>query len=224
MEKILLVEDDLNLAFIMKENLEDLEFEVLHITEGESILPILKTTPVALILLDVELLGAMNGFDAAELIRKDYPELPIIFTTARNSGKDIERGFSIEHIDYVKKPFGIKEIAIRIQALLGTKKIKDELMVIGSFTFDPNLHQLFKYEQVIHLTNLESRFLTILYQHAGKIVNKEQLIQLLWNEVDDPKGKESSLHNLAYNLRKYLREETGVTLEVVPKKGYRILI
>jgi DNA-binding response OmpR family regulator len=224
MKKILLVEDDQNLAFIMKENLEDLDFEVLHITEGESVFHHLTTEPIDLVLMDVELSGELNGFEAAEQIRKEYPMLPIIFTTARNTGKDLERGFRIDNMDYVKKPFGIKEISFRIEALLGKNNAKEAFMV-GSLTFNPILNQLQTKEgEIFHLTNLESRFLAELNENAGRIVSKEQLIETLWEDIDDPKSKEKSIHNLAYSLRQHLKGEPNVRLEMISKQGYRILL
>ena len=92
MKKILLIEDDQNLSFIMKENLEDLGFEVCHILKGEDAFKILAAEQIDLILMDVELPGEFDGFETAKIIRVNYPLLPIIFTTARTSGKDIEKG------------------------------------------------------------------------------------------------------------------------------------
>lgn len=224
MKKILLVEDDKNLSFIMKENLEDLDFEVCHILKGEDSYKILENNHIDLILMDVELSGEIDGFETARIIRGKYPLLPIIFTTARTSGKDIERGFGIKNMDYVKKPFGIKEIELRINSLLKNKKNTDDIIMIGAFTFDKVLNKLYRYNQEFRLTNLESRFLTILSENMGTMVSKESLITALWGDVDDPQSKEKSIHNLVYKLRQCLNTDPSTNLELLSKQGYRIIV
>jgi DNA-binding response OmpR family regulator len=224
MKKILFVEDDKNLSFIIKENLEDLGYEVCHIVKGEEAIEIIKNVAIDIIIMDVELSGEMDGFETAEEIRKYFPSIPIIFATGRNSGKDIERGFKIEHMDYVKKPFGIKEISFRINGLLGAYKKNIERISIGSFTFDPLLHKLFKIQEEIRLSSLESDFLDLLLENEGKVVSKEHLIMRLWDDVEDIKDKDSSLHNLAYKLRTYFKDEDAVSIEVISKQGYRLIL
>ena len=224
MKKILLVEDDQNLSFMIKDNLEDLGFEVCHILKGEDAFQMLENEHIDLILMDIELPGELDGFETAEAIREKYPVLPIIFATARTTGKDIERGFSFEYMDYVKKPFGVKEIALRIDTLLGSEKPGDAMVMIGSFTFDPRHHRLLGYGKEFQLTNLESRFLAILYKNVGSMVRKELLIQILWGEVNDSKSKEKSLYNLVYKLRQCFKEEALVEFETISKQGYRIMV
>jgi two-component system alkaline phosphatase synthesis response regulator PhoP len=224
MKKILLVEDDQNISYIIKENMEDLGFELYHIRKGEDAHKILENEHIDLILMDVELAGEYDGFETARIIRLKYPFLPIIFTTARNSSKDIEKGFSIKHMDYVKKPFGLKEIELRINAMLGNKNVNCQQQKIGSFTFDKELNNLYGYNEVFHLTKLESRFLDILNEKKGSIVDRTQLIKELWGEIDDAKSKEKSLHNFAYSIRNYFKKDDNVRLEMVSKMGYRLIV
>ena len=105
MERILLVEDDPNLSMMIIENLEDLDFEVCHLQNGEDVLPLLEQENFDLILMDVDLGGKKDGFDLAEEIRTIDKTLPIIFTTAKKSVADLERGFNIGSMDYLKKAF-----------------------------------------------------------------------------------------------------------------------
>lgn len=222
MRNLLFVEDDLNLSSVVIENLEDLGFVVRHVITGEDAIESIQDELVDVILMDVELQGEINGFETAEMIRKTYPYLPILFATARQSGKDFERGFKIDYMDYVRKPYRIKEIALRIEGLIGAEKKKDSMISIGKFTFDPLLRRLSCSGKDIHLSNLESELLVLLGENLDEVVCRDKIIQALWSLNDDPKSKEGSVHNLVYVLRKYLKEDPSLLLEVVSKKGYRI--
>ncbi len=222
MKKLLFVEDDQNLSSVVKENLEDFGFKVRHVLTGEEALDSLKVDSFDIILMDVELLGEIDGFETAEKIRIIYPILPIIFVTGRKSGEDLERGFRINYMDYIRKPYGIKEIILRIEGLIGSTEPKITTIRIGIFTFEPTLRRLCGKGKEIHLSNLESELLLLLTENSDKVVCKDKIIQRLWGSTDDPKGKEGSLHNLVYILRKYLKEDPTLHLEVMSKSGYRI--
>jgi len=224
MKKLLFVEDDQSLSSVVVESLEDLGFEVCHVLTGEEALEVLQKEMVDLVLMDVELTGKLNGFDTAEIIRKSNPDLPILFATARQAGEDLKRGFQIGCMDYVRKPYKIREIAFRIKGLIGSENKKEALICVGKFKFDPMLRRLCINNGEFRLSNLESGLLTLLCENENKIVNKDFLVQSLWGRNDDPKSKESSLHNLIYNLRQYLKEDPALMLEVVVKQGYRISI
>jgi two-component system alkaline phosphatase synthesis response regulator PhoP len=223
MKKILFVEDDPNFSCIVKENLEDSGYEVVLVDSGEASVQIVSEVAPDVVLMDVELSGEMNGFDAAEEIRKGHPVLPVLFATARQSGPDLERGFRLPPMDYVRKPYRIKEILLRLQGLLGGVTKEGNLLCFGQISFDPVLRRLYVKGQEIRLSHLEAMLLMSLFDQQGKVLEKDQLIATLWGEVDDPKGKESSLHNLVYSLRKYLKADGSLSLEVVSKKGYRLI-
>lgn len=222
MKKLLFVEDDLNLSLIVVENLEDLDFDVRHVFTGEDALVLLKNELFDIVLMDVELPGLLNGFETAEKIRSSFPDLPIVFATARQSGKDMERGFNIGRMDYVKKPYRIKELSMRIEGLIG--KAKDSCLYFGKLKFDPTLKRIYKGDEEISLTNLESELLQLLGKNVEKVVCRDQIIQVLWGANEDPRGKEASVHNLIYVLRKQLKTDPSILLEVVSKKGYRMTV
>ncbi|MDD4972395.1 MAG: response regulator transcription factor [Paludibacter sp.] len=189
MERILLVEDDPNLSMMVIENLEDLDFEVCHLLNGEEVLPLLEQENFDLILMDVDLGGEKDGFDIAEAIRAKNKKLPIIFTTAKKSVADLERGFNIDFMDYLKKPFGVKELSLRINSLLKRENGTKDGFQLGSLLFNPCHQTIFTEGKTIRLTKLESSFLNILCQNMGNVVRKETLIKELWEEDDDPQGK-----------------------------------
>jgi len=222
MKTLLFVEDDQNLSSVVKESLEDFGFKVYHVLTGEEALDSLKGERFDLVLMDVELPGELDGFETAEKIRRVYPILPIIFATGRKSGEDLERGFRIKNMDYIRKPYGIKEITYRIEGLIGYVKPRNSPQKIGIFTFEPALRRLCGNGKEIHFSNLESELLLLLAENSDNVVCKDKIIQALWGTTDDPKSKESSLHNLVYILRKYLKEDPSLHLEVMSKSGYRI--
>ncbi|MDD2613077.1 MAG: response regulator transcription factor [Bacteroidales bacterium] len=221
MEKILLVEDDQNLSMMILENLEDLEFEVFHLLDGKGVLPLMEQETFDLILMDVDLGGGKkDGFEIAEEIRTVNRTLPIIFATAKKSVADLERGFKIGYMDYLKKPFGIRELSLRINSLLNREEEKKDSYQLGTLTFEPSIQCLSKEGIHIKLSKLESSFLKILCENEGHVINKEDTIKELWKMDEDPQGKESSLHNIAYKLRKILEEEPSVSIKTISKGGY----
>jgi len=224
MERILLVEDDPNLSMMIIENLEDMGYEAYHLLEGKEVLPLLEQESFDLILMDVDLGEEKNGFEIAEAIRTTNKTLPIIFTTAKKGISDLERGFNIGNMDYLKKPFGVKELSLRINSLLNRENTKKEVFHLGSYRFDPSKQSISIIKSEIKLTKLESSFLAQLCENMGKVVSKEELIKLLWEKDDDPQGKESSLHNLAYKLRKIFEEEDSVSIVNISKKGYCLTV
>lgn len=206
------------------ENLEDLCFDVSHQLNGEDVLSILEKESFDLLLLDVDLGSSTNGFDIAESIREKDKSLPILFTTAKKSTADLERGFSIGCMDYLKKPFGIRELNLRINSLLKKENTVNHNIQLGSISFDCSCQSLTVKEKVIKLPKLESGFLSLLCTHRGTVVTKEELIKVLWEDEDDPQGKENSLHNLAYKLRKVLEPDPLISLKTISKNGYQLVI
>ena len=120
MKKILLIEDDANLAFMLKDGLESEGFNVFHITNAEEVVETMDDFMLHvpdLILLDVNLKGAIDGFELSKKIRQKS-QIPIIFTTARTQIEDLQQGFSIGNVDYMKKPFGIRELVLHINEMI----------------------------------------------------------------------------------------------------------
>lgn len=221
---ILLVEDDENLAFMLSENLEIEGYEVIHITMGEEVLPILSKKDINVILMDVDLGGEQDGFDIAETVRKIYPELPVIFTTGKTHFKDMERGLRIGYVDYQKKPFGARELIARLANLL-ERKINNGFArdyVIKGFSFYPVNHTIRIDNTEIHLTKSESSFLSILCENLNNVVKKEDITARLWGDKDGY-PKDHSVNNLTHRIRKYLEGNHYVELKTISKVGYRLM-
>jgi len=213
MTKILLIEDDINLGTTLMGALEMMDYKVRHIFNGEDIMTELADFQPQLILLDVNLNTTLDGFDIGKLIRNKY-QTPIIFTTSRNESEDLKTGFSISNTDYVRKPYRVIEIEMRIKNLL-SKQTTDEMgsaFQFGDFSFYPS-EQSIKYEDTkFNLNNYETGVLDLLCQNKDSFVNKQKIIELVWNS-DQPILKAGALDNVLSNLRKYLKPSASIELE-----------
>lgn len=223
--RILLVEDNLNLGFLTTEFLESEGFEVKLCRDGESGVKAFMDGQFDFCLLDI-MLPKMDGYQVATLIRQQNPKVPIIFLTAKNLKGDKFKGFNLGADDYITKPFDEEELLWRINAILNrTQKtvisIPNHIM-IGRFCFEPHnqLLVLDKHEQ--RLTERETKVLELLSQHVGNIIRREELLQQIWGENDYFAGR--SLDVFIAKLRKYLKADTRVTIENVPRVGFLLSV
>lgn len=220
--KILLLEDDKNLSFIIKDDLENLGYSVIHVVNGNNLKEIIDSEKINLILMDVELEEGPDGFELALQLRNNNYFLPIIFTTARTSGKDLEKGLKMANTDYVKKPFSVKEIVLRINALLGTTDSNINYKRLGAYIIDLSSNQVYGFGEKNRISHLESECLSFLISNINEVVDKDTLTTRIWGDGIDVKSKESSLNNIIHKLRMIFKEDKSLKIETYPKKGYRI--
>lgn len=223
--KILFVEDDANLAFMLTDGLESEGFTVAHYSDGITALNAINEFKPDIILLDVNLNGSMNGFETAKKIRLNH-QTPVIFTTSRTQIEDIQEGFSIGNVDYLKKPFGIRELVLRINELLSRNSLQTPVVQnykIGLYTFNPSEQNLQINNDRIRLQKNECAVLILLAANAGNVVNKVQILETVWDEPDY-KQKEASLHNIMSSLRTMLNKDQNVAIETIPKVGWKLTI
>jgi len=223
--KILFVEDDANLAFMLTDGLESEGFTVAHYSDGITALNAITEFKPNIILLDVNLNGSMNGFETAKKIRLNH-QTPVIFTTSRTQIEDIQEGFSIGNVDYLKKPFGIRELVLRINELLSRNSQSTPTVQnykIGLYTFNPSEQNLQINNDRIRLQKNECAVLILLAANAGNVVNKVQILETVWDEPDY-KQKEASLHNIMSSLRTMLNKDQNVGIETIPKVGWKLTI
>jgi DNA-binding response OmpR family regulator len=170
--KILLVEDDSDLAFLTKETLEDEGFEVSYFDNGLDALQYFKKSECDICIFDV-MLPKMDGFELVTQIRKINRQIPIIFLTAKSLTEDKIHGLKIGGDDYITKPFEMEEILLKIGIFLKRKSIIEdnkELILINDFTFDPKNLALFNDNEKYSLTKRESDILVFLSKHKGKFI------------------------------------------------------
>lgn len=219
--KILLVEDDTNLGFLLLEFLESKDFDVKLYRDGQSGLNGFNSSDFDFCILDV-MLPQMDGFTLAEKIREQNNKVPVIFLTARSLKEDKIKGFKIGIDDYVTKPFDEDELLLRIQSILNRvnqvpdnqDKLKYEL---GNYIFDVSNQKLILGNNSKRLTSKETKILTMIAQSQNNIVSREKLMMEVWGQTDYFIGR--SLDVFISKLRKYLQNDPRIKIETIPTVG-----
>ncbi|HWS01529.1 MAG TPA: response regulator transcription factor [Prolixibacteraceae bacterium] len=220
--KILLVEDDQSLGFLMTEFLASKGFEITLCKDGLTGLKTFASQVFQFAILDVMLPG-MDGFTLARKIREKQSDIPIIFVTARSMKEDKIKGFSLGVDDYITKPFDEDELFCRIQAILNrvdnTKQAgEEEKIQIGRYNYDFHNQSLTLYDSCRRLTVRENAVIYLLIQNAGQIVRREVILKNIWGTNDYFSGR--SLDVYISKLRKYLQEDPAIIIENIPKVGF----
>jgi DNA-binding response OmpR family regulator len=226
--KILLVEDEVFLGQIVKESFETRGFAVKHFVDGEQGLEGFKTMNPDICVLDV-MLPLMDGFTLAKEIKKLNPNQPIIFLTAKSMTEDVVEGFSIGADDYVRKPFSMEELIMRVKAVLGrNSKREDDDKVeqvseyeIGQFTFLPIKQELHHHSGIKKLTSRESDLLRMLCENKNSLIERDVILKQLWG--DDTFFNARSMDVFITKLRKYLKEDSDIELINVRGRGYKLI-
>lgn len=212
--KVSLVEDDVDLNETIKEFLENF-YEVESVFDGEEALKKVYENNYDLIILDVKL-PKIDGFNVAKEIRK-FSKIPIIFLTSLDSQKDIERGFLNGGDDYIKKPFSLKELKYRIDAIL--KRVYGENIVkIKNFEFDLENLELKANNEVIHLKPKVAKLLKLFVQNRNRVLNKKEIFNYLYEFDEEP--NETSLRTFINTLRHILGKEC---IETIKGIGYKFV-
>lgn len=221
--RILLVEDDTNLGFLLIDFLESNGFDVKLYRDGESGLKGYKANNFDFCILDVMLPG-IDGFSLAKRIRAENTTIPIIFLTARSMKQDKIKGFNLGVDDYITKPFDEDELLCRINAIMTRYNIQPEenfikdQFTIGKYHFDYK-NQLLKFEKESRrLTKKESEVLRHLCISPNEIVTRDNILFSIWGDNDYFNGR--SLDVFIAKLRKYLSDDDSVQINNVPKVGY----
>lgn len=210
-DKILLVEDDSTLSMIVSETLQRDGFEVMTAGDGEDGLRKFTRHGADLIIADV-MMPRMDGFEMGRRIRQINRNVPLLFLTAKSEIDDIVEGFELGGNDYLKKPFKMLELIVRIKALLRKNVIKeDNQFEIGDYTLDLST-QILSHKDTggIELSLIEAKLLKELIVNVGHTVDASTMMQLVWQR-DDPYSR-NSLHGFIHKLRNYLRYDPSISL------------
>jgi len=222
MNKILLVEDDMDLGQILKKYLEMNEFQVIHKTNGIDAWDFIQRTSVDICILDV-MMPKMDGFELSRKIKKLNPLIPFIFLTAKSMKEDLYKGLKIGADDYITKPFDAEELLLRIKNILFRSKsqIANEC-IVGKYTFYPEKLELVFESKVVTLTVLEADLLKMLLQNKNKVVKREVILNELWGDADYFTGR--SMDVFISRLRKYLNKDKCIEIKSFRGKGVMMLI
>lgn len=224
-EKILIVEDDQNIAKLVKYNLEKSGYRC-HITiTGEEALDLLDAQPIDLVILDI-MLPRMDGVETCKRIKKNerLAAIPIMMLTARGEEVDRVVGLELGAEDYVVKPFSPRELVLRVKTILRRGQPKDagrDRISIGELTVDIPRHRVTVKGQEIVLTPMEFKLLTILLERKGRVQSREQLLSHVWQIEADVMTRTVDTH--IKRLRQKLGK-AGDDIETVRGLGYRFRI
>ena len=219
--KVLLVEDDHSLGFLMTEFLNSKGFETVLCQNGLTAWRTFNHQAFQFAILDI-MLPEMDGFQLAKKIKEKRPGIPIIFVTARSMKEDKLKGFSIGVDDYITKPFDEDELYWRIQAVLKrieiVQEVKFEVIQIGKYTYDYQNQSLCLGNETRRLTKRENEVFHLLVQNRGQIVKREEILNQIWGSSDYFSGR--SLDVYISKLRKYLQDDLTINIENISKVGF----
>ena len=225
--KVLYVEDEVFLGKIIKESLQSRGFEVSMETDGIKVLPRFMKMKPDICVLDV-MLPNKDGFEIAEEIRNHDKTIPIIFLTAKTQTEDLVKGFSLGGNDYIRKPFSMEELIVRIENALRFKDeqpghiVSNEDVKLGKFQFHPVRQTLVHGDEERKLSFRESELLKLLYENRNKIIERKQILTLLWG--NDSFFNSRNLDVYITKIRGYLKEDDTLELITIKGIGYRFII
>jgi DNA-binding response OmpR family regulator len=225
--KILYVEDELFLGKIVKESLESRHFDVTMENDGVNVISVFRQLNPDVCVLDV-MLPNKDGFTIAGEIREINATVPIIFLTAKTQTDDLVKGFSIGGNDYIRKPFSMEELIVRIENALRFKEQgartgngKDTLQ-IGKYNFYVTRQLLSGCNEERKLSFRESELLKLLYENREKIIDRKDILNLLWG--NDSFFNSRNLDVYITKLRSYLKEDDLLEIITIKGVGYRFVV
>ncbi len=220
MIRIVYVEDEPFLGKIVRDSLESRGYEVQMETNGARAAQLLETFEPDICVLDVMLPG-LDGFSLGRLIRQRYPALPIIFLTAKSQVEDVVNGFESGGNDYIRKPFSMEELIVRIQNLLkisATPATGSELLTIGQYRYSPARLELQHETQVRKISWREAQILGILLQQRHRPVRRQDILLTVWG--DDSFFNSRNLDVYITRLREYFKGDPEVQIITLKGVGY----
>jgi len=218
LSKILLLEDDANLNETVTEFLEEEGYEVVSVYDGHEAQEKLYESKYDLLLLDINVPG-IDGLALLKESRKEGIVAPAIFITSMDSVDDLEKGFESGCDDYIRKPFALKELKIRLETLLKRgffHEAKELIKIDENIFYDSKNAELVIEGQSVALGNKESRLLKLFVKKEGEILAHERIYEHLWDYDEEP--SDTALRTYIKNLRKIIGKERIVSIK---KQGYK---
>lgn len=217
MFKICLVEDEIDLAKLVKTYLEKENYEVICFDKGQDVID--SKEPFHLYILDIMLKDDINGYDIIKFIRQKNQEVPVIFTSARDQDLDKIIGLELGSDDYITKPYSLKELVLRVGNIIRRtyKDTKKNLMTYEEYTIDIDKRIVLKDEQEIKLTTLEFDLVILFLENKNKSFSRDALLNHVWG--DDYFGSDRAVDDLVRRLRKKM---PSLNISTIYGYGYRL--
>ena len=223
--KILYVEDELSLAGIVKDTLEASGYTVELVSDGALVLDAAEAFEPDICVLDV-MLPNIDGFALGKLLRARTPALPIIFLTAKSQTSDVVTGFKSGGNDYLKKPFSMEELMVRIDNLLALKGARpgksNEQQAIGAYTFEASSLRLSLNDNTRQLSHREAELIAYFARNLNEVVVKKELLLAVWG--DDSYYNARNLDVYMRKLRTYFEDDPAISILTLRGVGYRFVI
>lgn len=219
--KILYAEDEPFLGKIVKESLESRSFEVIMVTDGKDGLVAYNQHKPDICVLDV-MLPNKDGFKLATEIRQLNPAIPIIFLTAKTQTDDLAKGFQSGGNDYIRKPFSMEELIIRINNLLNLTQLKNtnaaNVISIGQYEVFLNKYELNHQDKIKKLSHREAELIKILSENRNSIVSRKDILMQIWG--DDSYFNSRNLDVYMTKLREYFKDDPSLEIMTIKGVGY----
>ncbi len=220
--KILFVEDEEDLNLIVADTLRGQGYEVITAADGVAGLNKFKSEGADVVVADV-MMPKMDGFSMAKEIRKLSETVPLLFLTAKSTIDDVEEGFEIGANDYLKKPFELRELIVRIKFLLRRYRVnrqEDVKYPIGAYMFNVTTQTLSYEGKTTELSHFEAKILERLAANIGKTVDASELMIALWQR--DDVSNRNSLHGYIHKLRRALSQDPSVS--IINQRGFGYML
>jgi len=228
MSKVLLIEDEWQLGQIVKDSLEMRGFEMLYAADGKEGLRLYQEHKPDVVVLDI-MMPQMDGVEVTTEIRKQDKATPIIFLTAKSQTTDVVKGFELGGNDYLKKPFSMDELIVRIKALLqrfqeaadAGKPSSPDVIQIGQYSFNYTKQTLTRNNETAFLSHREAEILRRLSENLNQVMERKAVLLDLWG--DDSFFNARSMDVFITKLRRYLKDDPRVQIVNIRGVGYKLI-
>ena len=216
--KILILEDEKILGVSMQEFLEDSGYEVTHHTNSDSAFDAIYNSSYDLLLLDVNVTGRENGFELLATLRKSNIKTPAIFITSLNNIEDLTEGYACGCCDYIRKPFDLAELKLRVEYVIKLHCFSSDENIISlahEYRYDTKKMQLSLKDEVITLGKTETKLLELLIKNRGSVVTYEMFWEEVWGEWIEPTNIRVQVGSLRKKLENdFIKNVRGVGYSV----------
>ncbi len=218
--KIIIVDDDETMNELVRVNLQPRGYEMISVTNGRRAIEIVRENNPDLVILDV-MMPEMDGFEVCKALR-EFTDVPVLFLTAKGREQDLVRGFEVGGDDYVRKPFSLRELEARIQALLkrAVRVERDRIITQfndGNLRIDLESGHVYRAGKMVHLTPTEFRLLKCLVHNIGMVITHEDLLRDAWGENYTDATASLSLY-IRY-LREKIEDDPSLPRYIMTKWG-----